>query len=1172
MFALAILATAAAHAAGDLPRPRQLSVADGLPSNHVNEVAEDGEGYLWFATSDGLARYDGTGFRVWQNEDGLVDSFLWSVDIDSHGQVWMGTALAGLVRYDPVTDSFHSAADVGARGVDGEHVWTVAVDREDSVWFGTAAAGLFRRYPDGRVERFMPIEDDPRSLPSAAVSVIEIAPDGSVWVGTRDGVARWTGRDFERLPPGSLPDKRINTLAFEPDGTLWIGTAGGVALRDPAGSVSAVSWGEDIDRRVIQVLARDSSGNFWLDIRAGLGFSESRGGPVSVVSLYSETSRGEVRPYWASTHEDREGGMWLLSNSHALWYVPAGWRRFSIHARRAEDPSTLGNANVLGISPASGGGVWLVGSSGVLDRFDPARGTVERVMDDVGQGLILTQVLEDSRGNVWVGYSSGLVRLEPGTGAVRRWGVDQEDDALPARMALVEIVEAGDGWLWMLSGETHVQARDLEGGVLADFVRGDGTGLERDENIKAMVLGPDGRPWLGTTHGLRRLAADKAGWEAVAGVDEEVVSGMAVDGDTVWVTGTGSLQAWQWDGERLRQILALDAHDGLPMVTFRGVVPGVEGDLWLTSTRGLVRVDSGDGTFRTWSVGDGLPSQDMRNRPVRDLSSGMILAGTPDGLVAFDPAVQEQAGLQPNLVLARAQVRGKPAFIPDRPFELHHSDRDLRVVARLLSFRNPDANHYRFRLIGYDDDWVDVGASGERVFSQLPSGSWRLEVVARNADNLWSQVRTLQFRVAPPWWRTPAAMALFTLCALLLGWWLAHAYRARLKRRHAWQLAEHKRELAEQSSLAKSRFLATLGHEVRTPMTGVMGMSELLLGSGLDARQRRFTESIRDAGEHLLRLLNDALDLARIEAGKLSYDQRPFDLGALLREANRLNAPIAGQRGLEYRSQVDGDVPAWVLGDVGRVRQVLLNLLGNAIKFTERGHVELCVERGEGDTVRFVVADTGPGLNAAQRERLFRRFEQAEGAQTATRYGGSGLGLAICQELAAGMGGKIAVESTPGQGTRFEVELPLPAAAPAAGTGSSVPEGPAEPLSLLLVEDDPTVAEVIGGLLQRDGHAVTHAAHGLAALSALGAAAPDAALLDLDLPGLDGYALARQIRAQGFTRMMIAITARADAEAEPLALRAGFDRFLRKPLTGAMLARALADVVPAGSEGAAGTD
>ena len=1164
LVAAMLMAAATVHAAGELPRPRQLSVADGLPSSHVNGMAEDQAGFLWLATADGLARYDGTGFRIWRVEDGLADSFLWAVDIDSRGRVWMGTALAGLVRYDPDTGSFHDAAGVGVPEVDREQVWAVVVDAEDSVWFGTGTAGLYRRHADGRVERFLPIDDDPRSLPSASVSVIGIAPDGSVWVGTRDGVARWTGRDFERLPEGALPDGRVNSLAFEADGSVWVGTVGGAALWRPDGSGTDMAWGDDADRRVIQVLARDSRGDYWLDIRAGLGFAEVPYGPVSVVPLYNLASRGEVRPYWSGVVEDREGGVWLLSNSHALWYVPASWRRFSIHVRRIGDPQTLGNANVVGMSPSAQGGVWLVGTSGALDRFDPATGAVQRVMEDVGQGLILNRVLEDSRGNVWVGYSAGLARLEPDTGAVRRWSVDQARDAVPARMAVGEFIESGDGRLWMASGEAHVQARDLDGQVLADFAQGDGSGLEQDENIRAMVLGPDGRPWLGTTRGLRRLNAQGDGWEVVPGSAAELVGALAVDGDRVWAAGMGVLQAWRWNGSALEPTLRMDTGHQLPMVTFSGVLADVGDVLWLTSTRGLVRVDASTRTARTWSVDDGLPSQDMRNPPVRDPASGRVLVGTPDGLVVFDPAAAEEIALEPNLVITSARVRGRPAFAPGQPFTVEHADRDLQVTARLLSFRNPSANHYRFRLAGYDDDWVDVGASGERVFSQLPAGGWTLEVVARNGDNQWSSVETLRFRVAPPWWRTPAALTLFSLMALALAWALAHAYRVRLRRRHEWQLAEHKRELAEQASLAKTRFLATLGHEVRTPMTGVLGMSELLLGTPLADRQRRYAESIHDAGDHLLRLLNDALDLARIEAGKLHFDHSPFDLHHLLEDCRAMSAPLAGQRGLEFRSYVDDAVPQWVLGDVVRVRQILLNLLGNAIKFTERGHVELGVQRGEAGVVRFVVADTGPGLNAEQRERLFRRFEQADGPQTGARYGGSGLGLAICQELAAGMGGRISVDSAPGRGSRFEVELPLPATA-AADPVAAAAAAPAQALSLLLVEDDPTVAEVIGGLLRRQGHGVTHAAHALAALAALAERAPDAALLDLDLPGLDGHQLARQFRAQGYTGTLIAITARADADSEPQAMRAGFDCFVRKPLTGVILSRALAGVEPAGA-------
>src|SRR5690606_22282683 len=201
----------------------------------------------------------------------------------------------------------------------------------------------------------------------------------------------------------------------------------------------------------------------------------------------------------------------------------------------------------------------------------------------------------------------------------------------------------------------------------------------------------------------------------------------------------------------------------------------------------------------------------------------------------------------------------------------------LRVVARLLSFTDAPAHRYRFRLEGYDRAWVETGAEGERVFPSLQPGPYRLHIQARTADHEWTPVQVLQLRVEPPWWNAPWAVALFATFGVLALLWMAHGYRLRLKRRHEWQLHQEMRELAEQASLAKTRFLATLGHELRPPMTGVLGMSELLPGTGLDARQRGYAVAIRRAGEHLMRLVNDALDLARTEAGKLELVEQPFD-------------------------------------------------------------------------------------------------------------------------------------------------------------------------------------------------------------------------------------------------------------------------------------------------------
>ncbi len=368
--------------------------------------------------------------------------------------------------------------------------------------------------------------------------------------------------------------------------------------------------------------------------------------------------------------------------------------------------------------------------------------------------------------------------------------------------------------------------------------------------------------------------------------------------------------------------------------------------------------------------------------------------------------------------------------------------------------------------------------------------------------------------------------------------------------RAQWQLAQHKRELAEQASLAKTRFLATLGHEVRTPMTGVLGMSELLLQTPLDGRQQGYASAIQLAGKHLLRLVNDALDLARIEAGKLPLDYRDFDLRQLVGQVAELVRPSAEQKQLAFHCALDDALPPALRGDASRVQQILLNLLFNAVKFTERGSVHLRIAALPQHTqqgIRVEVRDTGPGMSAEQRGRLFQRFEQAEGALTLARHGGSGLGLAICRELAAAMGGSVTVSSELGQGACFVVELPLrwvstfPAVTPSAVRARPLHEQ--APLRLLLVEDDATVAQVIVGLLQTRGHHVTHVVHGLAALAEVSTRRFDAGLCDLDLPGLDGVALVAQLRARGVRFPIVAVTARADADAEPQAMAAGCNGF-----------------------------
>jgi signal transduction histidine kinase len=415
--------------------------------------------------------------------------------------------------------------------------------------------------------------------------------------------------------------------------------------------------------------------------------------------------------------------------------------------------------------------------------------------------------------------------------------------------------------------------------------------------------------------------------------------------------------------------------------------------VWLATTRGLFRWDSARRQVRHFGVQDGLGSQEFLDRAITLTDTGVLAAANSNGgVVLLDTTAPEPMPSRPELHIDQVAVRrdGHWQALPaGNAIDLSPQEHELRVRARLLAFEDPQDNRYDSRLDGFDHGWVAQGAHGERVFSGLPPGHYRMHLRAQDAAGNRSGEQVLRFRVLPPWWRTPWSLAGFAgMGALLLGF-AAMAYRARLRQRNAWQLAERTRELAEQASQAKTHFLATLGHEVRTPMTGVLGMSELLLGTPLDMRQRGYTESIRIAGNDLLRLVNDALDLARIEAGKLQLDPQPFALRRLVADVVALMAPLAQRRGLHFDDVVAGDVPDALHGDPLRIKQVLLNLLGNAIKFTEHGSVGLHVSAQSPIHVCFEVRDTGPGLSVEQRLRLFRRFEQAEGHRTAARYGGS---------------------------------------------------------------------------------------------------------------------------------------------------------------------------------------
>jgi len=1159
-----------ASAADPAPPPRlvRFGPEHGL-SGTLYDLAIDRTGYVWLATGDGLARYDGTGFRFWRREIGrtptLPGNEITVLHVDARDRLWIAT-WEGLDWMGPGRERLHPVAFSGDAAACAADIGALASAGDGTLWVLTSTAKLCRIAPDGTVSRILGDAGDPLAGTAFAMTV---RPSGALLIGTDAGLWRLDPSRprvrAERLPWPGNEDEGVFVFSPAADDGLWVGGDRTLSRLDRDDVPQPLPWTPpDGARRA--TIARGGDGHDWIGTYTGLHRRRPDRRPTAQDAMPG-VDDGAIRVV-----ADHEGGVWIAGYSQGLFHIAPDASRFRSATLPADDPAAYVKSATIDAS----GTIWALSDAG-LYRQTPGQASgqagdqagdqagLQRVADaralDLGRAQAVRACAD---GRLAIADVRGALDFDPATRRVRRrYRLADEDDPHPPET----IACAPDGALWLSLFGGGLVRLPADGGPPRVFSPAQTLDAEAQAYID-LRFAPDGAPWYSDGQALRRWDGVRFDKLAVAPGEYVYALDFASD-DTLWVARFGGLERYRWDGRSLERVQRISADEGLPNAEVRSVRVTAGGQLWMNGVRGLVQYGPRAGRARVFGPADGLAGIDFTADQLARGVPGHGVAIVGRDVVRFDPErTLSQPRPSPLAIQTLSLRRGEDTVaLPidaDAPVVVRPGDRDLRVVARVMSYANPAAHRYRSRLRGYDPDWVTEGVDGEhgeRAFSTLAPGRYALELQGANGDGVWSATRRIAIVVDAPWWRRWWAVALYALAASALLAWLAMIDRTRQRRRHSYRLAKQARALAEQASLAKSRFLANLGHEVRTPMTGVLGMSELLLSTPLDAKQRSHAQAIQRAGDHLLRLVNDALDLARIEAGRFALHETDFALDGIVDDLVGLMRPLAERKGLRFEVVVADAVRGGWRGDATRLRQILFNLLGNAIKFTERGEVALSIGPLSPHGLRCSVRDTGPGLDAEQQRRLFRRFEQAEGARTASRYGGSGLGLAICQELAVAMGGGVEVTSAPAEGACFVVRLPLARAyrAVAVSPDVALPDHAAVVVvaatcDVLLVEDDPTVADVIAGLLQARGHRVAHALHALAALTAQATRRFDVALIDLDLPGMDGLALARQLRAMGFDRPMIAVTARADPDAEPQAIAAGFDGFLRKPVTGAMLA------------------
>ncbi|HWK52064.1 MAG TPA: ATP-binding protein, partial [Steroidobacter sp.] len=679
-------------------------------------------------------------------------------------------------------------------------------------------------------------------------------------------------------------------------------------------------------------------------------------------------------------------------------------------------------------------------------------------------------LLLDSVGNLWIGTMTGGVKKLTAAGRIESIPVKAGDPQATSAAGIMTLTESRGGQIWIGTFGGGLNVLDPASGAIRQLPFGDRPGDISAPEVTSLAEDARGNWWIGTINGLNLARADGHVVKVFRN-DPNDPESLAINVIyAVMLDAHGG--AWlATDGGGLAQVLGSSAapeqirfktfmrEQGLSSDTLYGIVADDAGSLWLSGNSGLMRFDPSSGAIKVYHREHGLQGEEFSFGAYRRLRDGRVCFGGAGGFNIFDPRRLSENRQPPRLALTNVDILGV-RMRSATPFwllgniPLSYRDSIVSLDFGVLDFGSTQHNRLAYRMPGLSDDWIDLGGQRRVTLTTLPAGEHVLEVRAATSDSAWSETPLkLTIDRAPAPWQSPWAYAAYA--ALILGVILYRAHRQRRKyqavvqqrelldaevKSRTRELVESNRQLAE-AAQAKSNFLDRMSHELRTPMNGVVGMTELLSRTQLSATQSHFTKTIRSSAQILLQIVNDLLDLSKIRAGKVALEALPIDLGQVLEECTSLFAGAAESKGIELIVCPPVHGGPVLLGDPLRVRQIVMNLVGNAVKFTSHGEVVVRADvtaEENGAVARISVTDTGIGMDEGAVKRIFEPFSQAD--ETTTRkFGGTGLGLAICRELSDIMGGEITVESTPHVGSTFHLSLPLAIASMPAAPEVSLP-------------------------------------------------------------------------------------------------------------------------------------